>query len=241
MKKTVNFIAILILISAAGFSNVINLFTSENPVNTLDFSMVTVPKHDVSHSDFFIESIVRSDFKELTMDAGCSLQGHRFDFTTSASYMPTFFNYIQAGLGINYHFYRYFQIFSENDFIISGDIKTCRNRIFDCEIGAGFALKYAVIDSIQKFVPGFLDYSLWLGFRADWKFTPNFDFYFSVKTTDYFDYPLLGTPFFKLGTNWRLLENFALNTELTIKMVDIITSAVYINECAFRTTFRTYF
>ena len=242
MKKRF-LIAILISIffTAAGFSEKVHWFTPGKP--ELEFSVTPCFsfKRDLRNDAIFIETNASADFKELFLDSGLSLQSQKFDFTTRAHYMPLFLDIFQAGIGVDYHFYRFFGVFSENDLLLSLRFKWCRTDFFNLEFDGGFLFKFTTIDLMSSYKSSLNTPSYFLELSMSWQFTPIFDLYCSVKSIDYFDYPLLGTPFFKVGCDYQFAENLKLNAELTLKYVDMITSAVYLSECIFRTGVKVYF
>ncbi len=242
MKKNYLFtILISMFLTTAGFSETVHWFTNEKPEIEFSISPCFSFKRDLRNDTIFLETYTASDFKELFMDCGLSLQSEKFDFTTRVHYMPLFLECFQAGIGIDYHFYRFFGTFSENDLLLSLRFKWCRTDFFNLELDGGFLFKFTSIDLMHSYKSSLNTPSYFLELAMSWQFTPLFDFYCSVKSIDYFDYPLLGTPFFKAGFDYQFAENLKLNADLTLKFVDMITSAVYLSECIFRTGVKVYF
>lgn len=242
MKKRFLFaILIFIFFMAAGFSETVHWFTPGKPELEFSVSPCISFKRDLRNDVMFIESYASADFKELFLDSGLSLQSEKFDFTTRAHYMPLFLDIFRAGIGVDYHFYRYFGVFSENDLLLSLRLKWCRTDFFNLEFDGGFLFKFTSIDLMSSYKSSLNTPSYFLEVSMNWQFTPLFDFYCSVKSIDYFDYPLLGTPFFKVGCDYQFAENLKLNADLTLKFVDMITSAVYLSECIFRTGVKVYY
>ena len=79
--------------------------------------------------------------------------------------------------------------------------------------------------------PGFIDKSHEAG--ADWGL--------EVKDTVSRGLGTAGTPFFKSGISYKFLDNVSLDFSLSFKFVDMITSAVYLNECILKTGVKVYF
>jgi len=235
MKKIVLLILIFLWISASAFSEKIHWFTPGKPELQASVTTALSFKQDLRNDFMFIESYASSDFKELFMDCGLSLQGEKLDFSTGVQYMPLFLNNFRLGIGFNYHFYRYFNVFSENDILLSLKFKWCRTDFFNLDFACGFLFKFSDIDLMHSYKPSLNTSSYFLELSLRWQLTPKLDLYWSAKSIDYFDYPLFGTPFLKTGIDYQFEENLKLNFDFTMKFVDMITSAVYLSECILRT------
>ena len=245
MKK-LNSLLVLLIFLFSGFklfsesANVV-FFDFEKPGISTELSLPIAFKRDLKVDFAGLESKAFVDFTELAFDAGLSIQNQRFDFTTNVNYMPLFLNMFQAGLGIGYHLYRYNGTFTENDILFSARVKWCRTNFFNWDFDGGIILKITDIDSMRSYRANIFNYSYFLGLNFIWHFTPEFDVYGSVKSYDYFDCPLLGTPFFKTGFNYEFAENMKINMDITFKFVDMITSAVYLSQCVYRTSVKVNF
>ena len=106
----------MLLFAAPAFCGSVNLFTNARPDMTASVDLSACLKRDLRTAPFIMDSRFSADFKELYFDCGSALQDQKFDFTTNVFYMPTFLEKFRAGLGFGYHFYRYFNEFSENAF-----------------------------------------------------------------------------------------------------------------------------
>ena len=232
------FVLIYVFICPAVFASEIKWFTPERPEIVTSFAVGFPYAEDLRVDSNPAEIKVTADMQELYMDAGIAVSGVKFDFATHASYMPLFFNRFRAGLALNYHFYRYSDIFYENDYILAARFKWCKGPVFSVDCGIGLFMKFAVIDILQEYVPYLFDGSYVLDVCFNWKITSWASCFFSLSSTDYFDYPLIGTPFIKFGADFRILPVFGLGVDLTLKYVDMITSAVYLNESILRVAFK---
>lgn len=240
IKKNVLLICLLFFAFPA-FCGSVNLFTNARPDMTASVGISGCLKRDLRAAPFILDSRFSADFKELYFDCGSALQDQKFDFTTNVFYMPTFFEKFRAGVGAGYHFYRYFNEFSENDILFSLRFCWCKTSFFNWNFTAGFLLKNSLIDAMTKYKSSLFTNSYFLDLRFDWNFTPLLNVWCSVSSIDYFDYPLIGTPFFKGGLSYKFLNNVSLDFSLSFKFVDMITSAVYLNECILKTGVKVYF
>lgn len=53
--------------------------------------------------------------------------------------------------------------------------------------------------------------------------------YLNITSFDYFDYPLLGTPFIKTGIEYNFYKRFSTLIDYTMKFEDMFTSTVYVS------------
>ncbi len=155
--------------------------------------------------------------------------------------MPTFYGMFRAGLGFTYHFTRYYDEFSENDFLPSLRFCWCKTSFFNVNFAIGLMLKKSIIDEVNNYQLNLFKNSFFLGLRFDWNINSAFNVWCSIASVDYYDYPLLGTPFFKCGVSYKFRDNVSLDSTLTFKYVDMITSAVYLSECNYKTAVKVYF
>ena len=181
------------------------------------------------------EEIVFSyDAKEACIDFGFQYQANQLDFATHFFYMPTFYNAFQAGIGLNYHIYRYFKEFTESDFIGSFRFRWIRGPVFSFDLAAGYLYKIAAIDAIREYTQRIYNFSYHFDLILKWKIASVFDFWGGLKLQDYFDYPLAISPLYKIGIDVRCNPNLIWGAECTLKYVDMFFSAVYLNEMSLR-------
>lgn len=240
LKKYI-LIVCMFLFASPAFCGTVNLFTEGRPDMTACIGVSGCLKRDLRSAPFILDSSFSADFKELYFDCGSALQNQKFDFTTNVYYMPTFYGKFRSGLGIGYHFYRYFNEFSENDILFSLRFCWCKTSFFNVDFSTGFLLKNTIIDAMVNYKSHLFTNSYFLDLRFDWNFTPKFNLWCSISSIDYFDYPLLGTPFFKSGVSYKILDDVGLDLSLSLKFVDMITSAVYLNECILKAGVKVYF
>ena len=241
-KKIALFMCLSLLVTGA-FCQSVNFFTKENPEITTAFSIAGALKSEVCTSPVIAETKVTADFQELNVNFGFAVQGKRFDATSKILYMPTIQKKCRygVGVGLNHHFLRYFDTFSENDFLLSGRFHWYKSDFFDMEVAPGIMWKIASIDEIKRFRPPIVNFCFMLEYTAAWQFTPDFKTYFSFSSIDFFDYPLFGTPFIRLGGAYSFPNNVDLDMSVTMKFVDGIVSAVMLNQCILRTTVKVHF
>lgn len=238
-KKAITVI-FLLLISVSAFCSSVNFFTTGKPDMTLTAGFTTSFKNDLKTEPFIVNSSFSLDFNELYMDWGSALQNKKFDFTGNVFYMPTFFNLFKAGLGFGYHNYAYYDEFTENDLLFSVRFKWCKTDFYNVHFAFGFLLKNTEINAMKQY-DNLFERSYFLELMFKWTFSSKFNLYCSVSSIDYFDYPLFGTPFFKGGVNYKINDNIGLEAAMTLKCVDMITSAVYLSECNLKTNVKVYF
>lgn len=240
LKKKITTICLLFL-SFSAFCSTVNFFTTEKQEMALAAGFTACFKNDLKVEPIFISSSYYADYKELYMDCGFAIQNQKMDFTSNVFYMPTFFDLFRAGLGFGYHGYVYSGEFTENDVLFSARFKWCKSDFYNASFVAGFLVKTSEINAMSRYKKDLFERSYFLELMFKWTFSSKFNLYCSVSSIDYFDYPLLGTPFFKGGVNYKFNDNIGLEAAMTLKCVDMITSAVYLSECNLKTNVKVYF
>ena len=140
-----------IFFSASAFCQKVNFFTKGKADMTLSGGLSLFLKSDLHNGPFTFDTSFSADCKELYFDCGSSFQPHGCDFTGNVFYMPTFFDKFRAGLGFGYHYNRYYNEFSENDFLPSFRICWCQSSFFNVNFALGVILKNAIIDEVNDY------------------------------------------------------------------------------------------
>jgi hypothetical protein len=182
--------------------------------------------------------ILAADYGELRLKSGIKYQCNQLDLTNTFIYMPTFFDVFQAGVGINWHFYRYVKEFTENDLTFTGRFRWIRGPVFSFENSLGFLFKFASIDAIRQNQPCIFNFSYQHELLLNWHIFNRADLWFALNLQDYFDYPLAISPFYKFGFDFEAVPGIVLGMDYTMKFVDMFYSAVYMNESILRFTFK---
>ena len=216
----------------------INFFTKGMPTISGQWGLDFPAKRDLRNPSPSEEFILAADFKELRVDTGIKYQCNQLDLTNRIIYMPTFHNCFQAGFGFSWHFYRYFDDFTENDLTVTGRFRLVNRPIFSFEHSLGILFKYTYIDVINQFKPLIYNFSYQHEFLCNWHLFNCTDFWFALNLQDYFDYPLAISPFFKIGMNYTTKQSIVLGLDFTMKFIDMFFSAVYLNEALLRFTFK---
>ena len=209
-------------------------FHTVDPEHSITWAQSIPIKKDLRANSPAEQIIFAYDAKEIRLDAGFQYQADQFDFATHLFYMPTFYDTFQAGIGINYHLYRYFDEFSESDFIESLRFRWIRGSVFSLECGAGYIYKIASIDAVKSYTNRIYSFSYHFDLLVNWKIKQVFDLWFSLKLQDYFDYPLAISPFYKFGFDVKCAPNLVLGADYSLKYVDMFFSAVYLNQSVAR-------
>ena len=223
------------------FSEAVSFFTSSKPDLSASYTLAHSLRNDLRTEPFMFENTFRADFKELRIDCGFSVQNSKIDFTSGIDYLPKFFGFFRGGFGFRHHVYRYVGKFTENDLFLSACLEWCKTDFFTAELAGGAAFKFAAIDALQEVKPVIFNCCPFLEVKANFLITPELNAYASFASYDYFDYPLFATPYFKTGLGYRFDKSCAIDCSVTLKFVDMITSAVYLNDCIIRTALKVYF
>ena len=225
-------------ISLAAEDAAIRLFSPDNSKYSAQWGVSFPCKADVRNSSPSEDFIIGLDFGELRTDCGLKYQCNQLDFTHRAFYMPTFFGSFQAGFGFNWHFYRYFKEFTENDIIVSTRFRWIKGPVFSFENAAGLLFKYTTIDAIKAYKPLIYNFSYQFELLCNWHILNRADLWCALFLQDYFDYPLAISPFYKFGFDFEASPDIILGLDYTLKFVDMFYSAVYLNESILRFTFK---
>ncbi len=209
-------------------------FHTVHPEHSITWAHSFPVKKDLRANTPAEQLIIAYDAKEIRIDAGLQYQANQVDFTTHFFYMPTFYNTFQAGIGLNYHAYRYIDEFYESDFIESLRFRWIRGPVFSLECGAGYLYKIASIDAVKSYSSRIYSFSYHFDLLLNWKIKQVFDLWCSLKLQDYFDYPLAISPFYKLGFDVKCGPNLILGADYSLKFVDMFFSAVYLNQSVAR-------
>ena len=241
MKRVLLSLFLIFFAAFYSFCQTVIFFTPEKPEVTISTVLAGAIKQDMRSGPVRFSQNVCVDMKELCFDTGYAFQDSRFDFTNKISYMPLLFNRFRLGVGVTHHFYRYYETFSENDFLFSTRFRWCSTDFFNLDLAFGLQLKIATIDSIKDKKPAIVNPCLFLDYKARWNFTEKFTLFAGFSTVDYFDYPLFGTAFFKGGVTYRPRKEFDFDIALTFKFIDMVVSAVSLNECILDIGTKVYF
>lgn len=192
-------------------------------------------RRDVRNPSPAEDFIVAADFTNLHLDSGIKYQCNQLDLTNRIFYMPHVLDCIQAGGGFTWHFYRYIDVFTENDLTLTGRFRWIAGPVFSFENSLGLLFKFASIDAIKEYKPVIFNLSYQHELLCNWHLNTT-DLWFALNLQDYFDYPLAISPFFKFGVNYATKQNTVLGADLTLKFIDMFFSAVYLNEAVMRFT-----
>lgn len=214
----------------------VNWFTKEMQGLSAQWGLSFPSRRDLRNPAPAEDLILAVDFGELRLDSGIKYQSSQLDLTNHIFYMPTFFNKFQTGVGFTWHYYRYFQEFTENDLIFSTRFRWIKGPVFTFENAYGILFKYTSIDAIKDLKPVIFSYSYNFELLCDWKLFRRSDLWCALNLQDYFDYPQAISPFYKVGLNYAANENLILGIDYTLKFVDMFFSAVYLNESVLRFT-----
>jgi len=240
-RKSLFFIILnisLFCIDLSAKEKTVNWFTFDKPELSAQWGTSIPFSRDLRNPSPSEDLIFAADMRELRMDAGVKYQYNQFDFATHAYYMPTFHNAFQTGLGAAYHFYRYKGVFSENDITLTGRFRWIKGPVFSFENGVGYLFKFASIDAIREHKSYIFNRTYQFDIMCKWQLSQMTDIWCAIKLQDFFDYPLAISPFIKLGFDYAVAPGVLLGTDLTLKYIDMFFSAVYLNECILRFSFK---
>lgn len=238
IKKSLSvfFLFSFLLISLAAQEKRINFFTPGKPEISAQWGLSFPARRDLRNPTPSEDFILAADFHELRLDSGIKYQANQLDLTNRIIYMPTFHKSFQAGFGFYWHYYRYFDEFTEQDLTVTSRFRWIKGPVFSFEHAIGLLFKYASIDAINEFKPMIYNFSYQNEFLFNWHILNCTNIWCALNLQDYFDYPLAISPFLKFGVNYEAREDAVLGVDFTLKFVDAFFSAIYLNEAILRFT-----
>ena len=234
----------VLIFSVPVFSQKVTFFTFAPPDVTSSFSIALPVIPELCTDTVIAENYVSADFKELFLDCGVAFQADRLDYTGRVFYMPTIHlkNTYQIGLGLNHHYLRYYNIFTENDLVVSARFRWYKNDFFDFEAATGVMWKISTIDVLKHLdLDPVVNYCFLASLLFNLNFTPTFKVYFDFSTLDFFEYPLFSSPILKSGFCYKFDKHLGLDMSVALKFYDMIVSAVMLNQCTVRTTLKVFY
>ena len=187
------------------------------------------------------EFIAAADWREFRYDSGIKYQCNQLDLTNRWFFMPSFFDAFQVGFGLTWHFYRYIDVFTENDFLLSTHFRWIKGPVFSCEIGPGLLFKLASIDAVRKNLPVIFNLSYGFDFLCRWQLFDSMGLWCGIQLQDYFDYALAISPFIKFGADYSAVPGLIFGIDYTLKYIDMFYSAAYLSESVLRFTAKVTF
>lgn len=189
---------------------------------------------DFNHQHISEELFINADYSFFETNAGVLLNSTNFQFVTSGFCMPNIIKGLKVGGGITYHFLNYEDIFTENDFLISARVRYTTLFRLSAEVAYSFIMKWANIKSVYFTSSNPLYTNSGLEILANYVLNEKWKFYLNITSFDTYDYPLLGTPFVKTGTEFSINEHVSTFADISLKFEDMFTSTTYLSGMYFR-------
>ena len=176
----------------------------------------------------FISSVVNLDFGSLYGDGGYNLSNIYSDTVFNFYIKPLAEKHFELDVGIGYHLYDYFTKFFENDFLFKSNLSYVYKDIIRLQLNLGCFGKVTIFK--EKSLNNVSYFSAIFGIDFLWNINKYLKLYLGANTIDYFDYSLIGTPYFDLGLEYKADEKLAIGMGYKIKMIDMIAVAENISE-----------
>lgn len=175
------------------------------------------------------------DQKELYISTGIRLFQESLDMTHEAIYWPTLFEKHNIGTGTIFHYYDYYNIFTELDILTGLYYKFDNQKRFTFTAAWLYFLKNSFIeigtDKRLNIANNNMAAKLGFEFRPVNKFKVNFDF----SSYSQYRYMLFFAPDFNLKFSFNLSENFTTGLEFDVQYVDLFTLSANFNCASIRT------
>lgn len=222
-KKNIFIIVVLLFTGAFCYSSN-NFKILSKPNIGLKTSIIVPLKTSMKNQTVSFSNIIGLDFSSLYFDVGISFSDGHSDYVFQSFIKPLSLRFFEFGGGIGYHLYDYYSYFLEQDIISGCYFNFNCYKWFKIQIHSGHILKITSFNdsSIDKRL---VNSSWFAGIKFNFILNELFNIYLDFKSTDYYDYPFLGTPFFKLGCEIKCTDNFLLGADYTLKIIDMIAVA----------------
>lgn len=177
----------------------------------------------------------KSDDRTWLYDGLASIQfsDKIFDFTISGEYFIPKFSWrmekaeIDIGVQAIYHFQRYYDLYSENDFYIESVFRFISKDKFVFLANLGSGVKAASVDILQR--GPLWDITLSGAVEFNYYFEKGAEIYGGIDSHELYRYPLAYTPTSFLGFAWNFKKGFRVATDIGFRSRDWFVVAPYID------------
>jgi hypothetical protein len=173
------------------------------------------------------------EMPQLFAESGVRFSVHTVDFTASTVYWPLFWNRLNVGAGVTYHFLSYNGMFFEQD-ILPGVFFRYRDRGFTLTTDVDYFYKWTRIYAVEKNIPWLTNKSLAVRSTWNWFIFNHLDFYFCISSYSVYQYYLFFAPNFMTGFDWRFKSGLIAGAEFNIQYIDMMTLSSCFNSCEIR-------
>lgn len=222
------FVIFLLIVAPSAFADVVNWITPKPAISIVSGATFEAGK-DVSPRNVFVDLSSALAMKELNCFAGFQFQTSIFDFTSSVTYAPTFFNHFNFGPKMIFHSQHYDDIYLELDLLGGAYLKYTKSRKFAVALDFLYHFKCAKIFSIEDSVPWLVNTSI--AFCTTFTVRPFSPLCVEFTISSYSDYRymLFFAPDFRLSTEYDFSRAFSLGSEIEIQYIDMFTLSSNIN------------
>lgn len=176
-----------------------------------------------------LSSIVYLDFSSIDVNGGFRFSPYSTDSVFNFLVTPLKLNIFELGAGCGYHFYDYFTSFVEHDIILNSHVAFLKDNIFRLQLNMGSFFK-ATFFKNKIITNNLWTPTIFLSLSFVWNINEHFRFFISASSIDYFDYSVIGTPFFKSGVDLIFSDKLSFGADYTMKFIDMIAVAENISE-----------
>lgn len=175
----------------------------------------------------------RLEMPEFYGETGFRFSSETVDCTTRAVYWPLFWNRLNMGVGLTYHFLAYDKVFFEQDILAGLFFKyTCRS--FTTTTDINYFRKWTRIYAVQNYISWLTNNSLAINTRWSWSVLDRFDFYFGISSYSEYQYLLFWAPDFMTGFDWHFPHGIITGAEFNIQYIDMMTLTAYLDSVELR-------
>ncbi|MCK9170609.1 MAG: hypothetical protein M0P01_09365 [Treponema sp.] len=170
---------------------------------------------------------------QLYGGTGVHFSAKTLDFTTRVVYWPLFWNRLNMGAGLTYHFLSYDSLFFEQD-MLAGLFFRFKYRCFTATADMNYFRKWTRIYAVQKYIPWLTNNSIAFNAKWNWFVLNHLDFYFGISSYSAYEYLLFFAPEFMTGADWHCKYGITTGAEFTIRYIDMMTLSSYLDSVELR-------
>jgi hypothetical protein len=190
----------------------------------VDTEHAVIPSCDVSY---------KLEMPQLYGETDTRFSVKTVDFMTRAVYWPLFWNRLNVGVGLTYHFLAYDRIFFEQDMLV-GLFFRYKHRAFTTTADINYFRKLTRIYAVENYIPWLMNNSIAVNTQWSWSVFDCLDFYFGISSYSTYQYLLFWAPDFMTGFDWHFPHGISVGAEFNIQYVDMMTLSSYLDSIELR-------
>ena len=211
-----------------------NYFKVESkPIIRTEASISAPVRPSLKNENPRFSNVLSFDFDSIYCDVGFSFNTKATDTIVDFRITPLNYEKVWWAFWMEYHFYDYFDIFREHDFLTGSYVVLNFFKPVEFKLDTGVFLK--LTDFYNPIITNEIPKgSYFLGFSLSWDINKLFKTFFEAKSLSLYDYPPFGTVFFTLGLECNCTDKITIGCDYKTKYIDMGAVAENISEMLLR-------